>query len=458
MQEKNSGPGQTPRPGWLTLRPENAGKLRLLCARVTPVRAVGFVLVLVLLALSAASFVAAQNSQASAAAPLATGTPACLLTPTAGTATPLPAASPTSAGNRPTPTPTRKPTPTPTPTPTPSPSPTPSPTPTATPMPTATASPPPPPTMDAVRNFEEHTGRRSLLAPGDACTPTALASPTSTPVGTVTSTPAMVPGTTTGTSTPSQVSGGGGGMRVMLLVAGVSVLFLLCLGTGWFFFRRMLLPQAETRLPPSGASPWSRTRAPDNNVGRANRLDMDRFNQNVAQATRAPGSHYAPADFGQAGHGFGPPRHGFTAPPAYNYGAANPGLPASAPHSFVPPAQHGFPSHEASMIPHGSGAFPVVNNGGGFAPASSAFSAMYGLPGDPFSTSQAGPSSWLEQLGSNSNPGHLLPPDFASGPSAGLNDPSLPEAMRRSHQQSDPAQSRQPPETHTWFQNPDWLH
>jgi hypothetical protein len=270
-------------------------------------------------------------------------------------------------------------------------------------------------------------------------------------------------------------------MHVMLLVAGVSLVCLLCLGSGWFFFRRMLLPQAETRLPPSGARPWSRTRAPgpDGSASEVTHAHMDQFNRNVAQTYNAPTLSYGsmPAGFEQAGHGFGPPDHGF-APTQQNYGA-NPGVPAYAPggyashgmpgytpatHGFaafadgsVPAAQHVFSPGEASMIPPGSGIFPAVNSDSGVAPASSAFSAMYGLPGDPFSASQVGPSGWLERPGS----GQPLPPagGLVFGSGAELSDPSLSEAMRQYGQPGEAIQPRMSPqpETPAKFQHPDWL-
>ncbi len=280
---------------------------------------------------------------------------------------------------------------------------------------------------------------------------------------------------------------------MMLIIAGISVLLLLCLGIGWFFFRRMLLPQAGTRLPPSGARPWSRTRAPnpDSSLNGISNPGMDEFNRNVVQAYNPPGNQYAPGGFEQAGNGFAPVGNGFVPnmPPNHSfvanmqsYGEANPGFPAPAPNGYVPhgpngyasppngfggaadgfiaPSRHVFPQSEASMIPPGSGAFPAVNNSNGFTPASSAFSAMYGLPGDPFSASQAGSPGWLENLGDGGGPGQETPSPsgFAPG-SAELNDPSLAEVIRQYSQKGGVVPPRQPsqPEMHTGFQNPDWL-
>lgn len=285
-------------------------------------------------------------------------------------------------------------------------------------------------------------------------------------------------------------------MHVMLIVAGVSLLLVIGLGTGWFFFRRMLLPQANAKLPPSGARPWSRNRAPnpDSSLNGISNLNMDLFNKNVAQARNASGNHYAPGPngFEQVGNGFAPatngfapnvsPNHGF-APTMQGYDAGYPGFSAPMPNGyapqgvngyaaapangfggfsdgFIPPSPQIFPQSEASMIPPGSGAFPVVSNNNGFAPASSAFSAMYGLPGDPFSASQAGPPGWLENLGNNTGPGQETPPPagFAPGP-AELSDPSLAEVIRQYSQKGRAIRPRQPspPETRPGFQNPDWL-
>ncbi len=283
---------------------------------------------------------------------------------------------------------------------------------------------------------------------------------------------------------------------MMLIIAGVSLLLLLGLGTGWFFFRRMLLPQADTRLPPSGARPWSRTRVPnpDSSMNGITNLNMDQFNKNAAQAYSAPGNQYTPGSngFEQSGNGFATPANGYApnmppnngyAPNMPGYGGANPGFPAPAPNGyapqgmngyaspangfgafsdgFIPPSPQVFPQSEASMIPPGSGVFPAVNNNSGFAPASSAFTAMYGLPGDPFSASQAGSPSWLENLGNGSGPGQETPPPaagFAPGP-AELSDPYLADVIRQYSQKSKAVQPQPPPqpEMRTGFQNPDWL-
>ena len=42
----------------------------------------------------------------------------------------------------------------------------------------------------------------------------------------------------------------------------IPIVILLGLGIGWLVLRRALVPQAQTKLPPSGARPWSRTHVP----------------------------------------------------------------------------------------------------------------------------------------------------------------------------------------------------
>lgn len=473
MQEQNSEPGQASQPDRPCRRLKNREYTRSFRVRVTPVHVAGFVLVLALLLISIATSLAGI-SYAHASSPRVP-----LDTPTAvDTTTPSP--TPT---NTPTSTPTNTPTPTPTKAPTKTP----------TPRPTA---PPAAPTANAT----------ATAGASPTATATAVA-PVQTPAITPTGAPPTTIGNTTGTSTPARTSGSGEGMRVMLIIAGASVLLLLCLGVGWFFFRRMLLPQAGSKLPPSGARPWSRTRAPnpDSSLNGISTLNMDEFNRNVVQASNPLDNQYAPVPNGfnqAAAAGFAPPNNGYApnmppgngfarnmppnngyAPDMQSYGGANPGFPVPAPNGytpqgmngyaspangfgggadgFIPPSPQIFPSSEASMIPPGSGAFPVVNGNGGFAPASSAFSAMYGLPGDPFAASQAGSPGWLENLSSGSGPGQETPPPasgFVPNP-VDLSDPSLAEVIRQYSQKGGAAPPQQPSqsEMHPGFQNPDWL-
>jgi hypothetical protein len=128
-------------------------------------------------------------------------------------------------------TPTPSPTMVPSPTPTPRPTPTLMPTPTAAPSPTAIPSP-------------------TATAPG--ITPTASISPTSVPAAV---------GGNSGSQPPDQ---GAGGSLFPLIGLGmlIPLVILLGLGIGWLILRRAFLPQARTKLPPSGARPWSRTHVP----------------------------------------------------------------------------------------------------------------------------------------------------------------------------------------------------
>jgi hypothetical protein len=210
-----------------------------------------------------------------------------------------------------------------------------------------------------------------------------------------------------------------------------------CAGIGWYAFRRILLPQTQVKLPPSGARPWSRTRtlSPESLVGDVGlvgnvvQTQMDAFpapgivNNGFAPSQPDPsfippnnafggnipvtgalqnnlGAHTqsleplyggmsAPADFRQQGlpgngqypQSFPTPSNGF----------------AGLSDGFIPPSPQIFAQNEPSMIPPGSGTLPIVNNRG-FAPASSDFNAMYGLPDDPFGSSFNNEPSWLEAL------------------------------------------------------------
>lgn len=227
---------------------------------------------------------------------------------------------------------------------------------------------------------------------------------------------------------------------MVVIVGGVVVLLLLGLLVGWFFFRRMLLPQgaANGSLPPSGARPWSRTRVP-------NPDSMSGLSA-VQKGNAGPGGQGNPNPNGFAGafdNFQGAPMNngGFSGPgPQGGNGAGFGGFSDG----FIPPSPQIFQQSENSMIPPGSGAFPVIGNANGFAPASQAFNAMYGLPDDPFSGSQAGGPSWMSNLNNNGSGGP--PPannqgSFAPG-QVDLNDPQLAEIIRQYSQKS---QSVQPP-------------
>ncbi len=75
------------------------------------------------------------------------------------------------------------------------------------------------------------------------------------------------------------------------------------------------------------------------------------------------------------------------------------------PEGFIPSPQV-FPPSDASVIPSSSETFPVIPTNNGFAPASSAFNVGYGLPNDPFASSQDGAPGWPESLGGGGNGDH----------------------------------------------------
>ncbi|HEX7735278.1 MAG TPA: hypothetical protein VF458_10445 [Ktedonobacteraceae bacterium] len=441
MKKNLADPGQSDQPG-----PVSRGqvKTRRLRVRFTPVHAIIGVLALTLLLLSAlASLINTTSSQASANGVL----DAC---PTTGTATATATTgsgftATATRGKTPTPTATKKATPTPTP--------------------TATATPVTPTAVPTTPTATGTTPTSSIFEPGNSkvvlfsamvvtCSPTAAAtSDTQTPDAGTTATSTTVPtGSSTHNTTSNQPGGGnsGGGSRVVVIVGGVVALLLLGLLVGWFFFRRMLLPQGapNASLPPSGARPWSRTRMPN----------PDSMGGIATVQTGSPG-------FGGPGGPASPNSNmfadAFQGPPANNGGFNGPGPQGGNgmgfggfSDGFIPSSQQLFPQGENSMIPPGSGAFPVIGNSNGFAPASQAFNAMYGLPDDPFSGSQAGSPGWMSNLGNGSQGGP--PPanqgNFAPG-HVDLNDPYLAEVIRQYSQKSQsvktqsvqPQQQQMPP-------------
>lgn len=443
MQEHNSDPGQSTRPVQPS-RPQPAGgNESRRAARMTPARAIGAVVVLALLisALLFSLFGTAKVSYARSNNPVVP-----LDTPTAtatATAPPTPTPSPTTAPT-PSPTPTQVPTQPPRKTP--------------TPVPTV-----PPPVVATATAMATPTASPTATSTVSAGSPTpGVTATTGVPVS---------PGKNNGTSTPTKT--GGGGANVMLVVFG-TLLLLFCLGLGWWMFRRMLLPQAEVKLPPSGARPWSRTRAPnpDSLSGvRAANANMKQFNQNAALAFNASAnmnnavSQHNGVAPNMQGQGFEVPQQSFPGPASNGQAALNNGHPGFS-DGFIPPTPQIFPQSEASMIPNGSGAFPVINNTNGFAPASSAFNAMYGLPGDPFSSSQTSAAPWLDTAGNgngNGNGNGAGAPRSSSSTSFAPvgpdpNSPQVAEVMRKYSQKGQPAQ---PPQKgngpQAGFQNPGWL-
>lgn len=131
-----------------------------------------------------------------------------------------------------------------TPTPMPSPSPTQVPTPTPPPRPTA-----PPVTPTAIAS-PTATVTASPTATVPVITPTPGASPTRVPAATGGNSEHQPPDQGTGSNL---LSGVGAGIVIPLIL-------LIGLGIGSFALRHTF---KETKLPPSGARPWSRTRVPD---------------------------------------------------------------------------------------------------------------------------------------------------------------------------------------------------
>jgi len=161
------------------------------------------------------------------------------------------------------------------------------------------------------------------------------------------------------------------------------------------------------------------------------------------------------------------PTNGFAAPGNNFSGGLTEG--------FVPPSPQTFSQSETSMIPPGSGAFPVVNNGG-YTPASSAFNAMYGLPGDPFSSSQGNAPNWMQNIEqenrrqrntSGSFSGSLQPPQTTTqapqmslSGNQELNDPYLAEVIRQYSQKSQairPSQTQRTHNPHNNGPNSEWI-
>ena len=153
--------------------------------------------------------------------------------------------------------------------------------------------------------------------------------------------------------------------------------------------------------------------------------------------------------------------NGYAAPQGYGFGTPAGGF-AGFSDSFIPPSPQLFSQSEISMIPPGTGALPRLNDNHGFAPSSNAFNAMYGLPDDPFASSQPdGSPGWLDNLDNGSGfRGPQLPAmsDFVTG-APDLNDPYLADLIRQYSQKGEavrPPQQTPQPEQQNGFQNPNW--
>lgn len=139
------------------------------------------------------------------------------------------------------------------------PRPKPSPTPTSRPKPSPTAKPTPTPTATATAK------------PTPALTATATAQPIASPAPTVAATEAKhTPITSLNhispTSRQDQGSQPGSGVLLVSAIAVLMIfLLLLALGGGWLLIRSALVSPVDSKLPPSGARPWSRFRIPNPN-------------------------------------------------------------------------------------------------------------------------------------------------------------------------------------------------
>ena len=289
--------------------------------------------------------------------------------------------------------------------PTPSPSPSPSPTKTSTPSPTKTSTPRPSPTP--------HSTLPPVSSPTAGASPSATTNVSPTTTATVASiggaqpdaSPTSAPPTTggnPGNQTPNQ-AGVNGSSRVAVIVVLTILVLLLSVGIGRFVFRRMLLPEINVKLPPSGARPWSRIRVPNpaSLGGNGNALAFAAVNNGFDPGPNGfeqSNNGYAPPNesgatiqqrFDPTNHGFGPNVQGFE--PAYN------DLNAPTLAGFGPQDMHSQPPNDYGMPSNGFGDFPE-----GFMPSTqifppsdasvissdSALNLRYSLPDDPFASSQ----------------------------------------------------------------------
>jgi hypothetical protein len=227
----------------------------------------------------------------------------------------------------------------------------------------------------------------------------------------------------------SAVKSSNSGSPLAIIIGGIFLVLLIGLALGWFFLRRMLLPESalSANLPPSGARPWSRIRVPNPNIA------IGVLNEQAEPETMV-NSYTTPPLPAQ--------NDAFTAPTVL----AGNGIDYSGfSDGFIPPSPQLFPQNENSMIPPGSGTFPLVTNG--FTPASPAFNGMYGLPDDPFASSQSGAASWLTNLGEGSDLNNLAGPEAkrtnVAPTQADLNDPYLAEIIRQYSQKGQAVQPQQ---------------
>ena len=145
-------------------------------------------------------------------------------------------------------------------------------------------------------------------------------------------------------------------MRIVMIAVGVLLVILISLGIGWLAFRRMLLPQTATNLPPSGARPWSRTRVPNpSSMGGVPALNMDQFNANAALAFGAANNRQMQQNFEPANHGYMQQSNGYE---QAGNGYVQPGY-DQASNGYV---QQGFEPLNNGYMPQG---YEQANNGYG---------------------------------------------------------------------------------------------
>jgi hypothetical protein len=151
---------------------------------------------------------------------------------------------------------------------------------------------------------------------------------------------------------------------IALTVLGLLLILLLIMGIGRVVFRRMLLPQINVKLPPSGARPWSRIRVPNpaSLGGNGNALAFAAVNNGFDPGLNGfeqSNNGYAPPNesgatiqqrFDPTNHDFGPDVQGFE--PAYN------DLNAPTLAGFGPQDMHSQLPNDYGMPSNGFGDFP----------------------------------------------------------------------------------------------------
>src|SRR5713101_4252078 len=252
-----------------------------MCNKLTATWAFAGVLSITLLLFSLAGLLVVLNNSRALAAPSASYTtsatrgnlfPKDVTSTSTTTNTPSPTASTTSTA---TPTTTTTTTPSPTSTTTSTPTPTTTSTPSPTSTRTSTPSPTPSPTPKA--------SATSTASPASNTSPTSTATLSSSPTSTATATASATHGTTatvtaaatqdsSSSQTPPTSSTGSAqntsqdqqssGFPVLALGIGLAacITAISVLLVGWHFLRKKLLPVSSSKLPSSGAGPWSRVR------------------------------------------------------------------------------------------------------------------------------------------------------------------------------------------------------